>query len=385
LKPKIVPSKKEKSKSLKGNFFNFPNASFQPSKEVVWERLFVQPRDPNCGNPLGVVVQDDGVGVTWKQPMKKPNVWDRQNGFGQSSYFFDYLDEILQKDVSLEFQKLFERAKKVKVPIAKEMHDPYSLEKMVNNMAPEITPHGRVKYKNPNDPKLIDKLSTIVKRNKKVFNARAYRTAITVPQLSKIVQDWHWEYNPSEDEWARKLLDKYDFDGDGRLNAREFIFFSIRHNRRRLGSKNCDYCYYDIVHKKIDPLYNFMDCTNSNKISAEDIWGAFQHLRKSSRYNIYNCHLNHKKYRTSAMNDFVLKNMHSNDGSITREEFRIGILLGYWDRQTSPERVLTNDAKTFKSLRWDNKGMIDIVCHRLMGQVPKKKTCTSCSRSSQQR
>jgi len=116
-----------------------------------------------------------------------------------------------------------------------------------------------------------------------------------------------------------------------------------------------------------------MDCTNSNKISAEDMWGVFQHFRKSNRYNIYNCHLNNKKYRTASMNDFVLKNMHSNEGYISREEFRIGILLGYWDRQTSPERVFTNDAKTFKSLRWDNKGMIDIICHRLMGQMPGKR------------
>jgi len=243
---------------------------------------------------------------------------------------------------------------------------------MVNNMAPEMTEHGRVKAKNPNDPKLIDKLSKIVRGNKKIFNARAYRTAITVPQLYRIVQDWHWDYNTAEDEWARKLLDKYDFDGDGRLNAKEFILFSIVHNKRVLGSKRCEHCYYEIIHNRIDPIYSFMDCTSSNKISAEDMWGAFQHLRKSNKYNIYGCLLTNKKYRTSAMNDFVLKNMHLNEGYVSKEEFAKGILLGYWDRQTSPERIFTNDAKTFKSLRWDRKGMIDIVCRRLMGlQMPK--------------
>jgi len=51
------------------------------------------------------------------------------------------------------------------------------------------------------------------------------------------------------------------------------------------------------------------------------------------------------------------------EGRVTRTEFRVGLLLGYWDRQTEKTSVLNDDSRTMKNLRWDEDDMRDIVLY----------------------
>jgi len=164
-------------------------------------------------------------------------------------------------------------------------------------------------------------------------------------------------------------VDRYDFDGDGRLNPREFIIMSIIHNKNVLGT-TCKHCYNDIITKKIDPIFRFLDCNNDGKINSEDMWANFEGLKRapanSGKYNIYGCTIKGKKYRTGSMNDFIIKNMKSFDGYLTKEEFRAAVLLGYWDRQTDIEKIYPDDTRTFKQLRWGTDGGTDVVCQRIL-------------------
>jgi hypothetical protein len=66
------------------------------------------------------------------------------------------------------------------------------------------------------------------------------------------------------------------------------------------------------------------------------------------------------------MNDFIIKSMKSFDGFLTKEEFRVAILLGYWDRQTDIEKIYPDDTRTFKQLRWGPSGDTDVVCQRIL-------------------
>ena len=66
---------------------------------------------------------------------------------------------------------------------------------------------------------------------------------------------------------------------------------------------------------------------------------------------------------TASINDFILKNSKTKDGAITRNEFRVGMLLGYWDRQAENTAIHTDDKRNLKNLRWEEGDMIDIALY----------------------
>ena len=335
----------------------------------IWSDLFSKNQGSNCkdqvanplNNPLNNLILDNN-GVPWSGPRKKTNISDKQQGFGPSAYLFDFIDEIFQADITKDFQTIYDEVKKL-VPEEKEFVEPYPLFKLVGAYSPN---DPSAKPTDPNDQILIDKLKAIVGKNSKSFNENSYKAGITVANIHKACKDFQWIYNPQEVNFAKKIVDRYDFDGDGRLNPREFIIMSIIHNKSILGSQ-CKQCYNEIITKKIDPIFRFLDCNNDGKISAEDLWTNFENLkRKSNKSNIYDCTIKGKKYRTGSMNDFIIKNMMNFDGYLTKEEFRTAVLLGYWDRQTDVEKIYPDDTRTFKQLRWGASGDTDVVCQRIL-------------------
>ena len=51
------------------------------------------------------------------------------------------------------------------------------------------------------------------------------------------------------------------------------------------------------------------------------------------------------------------------NGKITRTEFRVGLLLGFWDRQTEKTQIISNDSRNMKNLRWEEDDMIDVALY----------------------
>jgi len=80
----------------------------------------------------------------------------------------------------------------------------------------------------------------------------------------------------------------------------------------------------------------------------------------SNFYSLYTCQY-YKNLRTFTVNDFILKSQKSHLGQINLKEFRLGILLGYWNRQIDISQIYFSDEINQKFKRWTDDGL-DIKC-----------------------
>lgn len=165
------------------------------------------------------------------------------------------------------------------------------------------------------------------------------------------MEKWKWQINSSSLSFEEAFISKFDLNKDTRLNVRELLLGSIYSNRKILGKGICTNCFENSV-KKIDAIFHFINCKNEEFIDAEKIWNGLKQLKRSKQdFNIYKI----KEKGIKSINDFVLKNNKILSGKLTKEEFRNGILLGIWDRHTSYMKILNDDSRSLKNLRWRNK------------------------------
>jgi len=299
-------------------------------------------------------------------PKSKENIWYKQQGFGPSAYFFDHLDPVMQKNITSEFMKIWESAKKIANPPADEFQEPYTLDKIIFHLSGSEPLSSSI-------PEQINQMKKI----KKDFNSEVWVNSISVAQLFKIISTWGWS-KPSDENFAKRLLDRFDFDGDGRLNPSEFILLSIINNAKILGEIECKtHCYNKIISDLIDPIFTYLDCNKDNFVSSENLWVGMQSLRRPTwAYSMYLCRMPtvlNNNFRTTSCNDFILKNFKEKDGFLNKQEFRIGMLLGYWDRHTDINKVYTDDSKNLKGVRWANNGWKDIACDTTIRMLPRNK------------
>ena len=157
-------------------------------------------------------------------------------------------------------------------------------------------------------------------------------------------------------------------DGDGRLNARELVLGAIMNNKTVFNYKTCKYCFKKAL-AKIDSMFKFFNCADTGFIDAEQIWAGFPQLkRKTNKYNIFGIK-NSLSIRTNAINDFVLKNQGVKDAFLNMAEFRQGVLLGFWDRQTTQSGVIDGDSRNLRQLRWSHDGQRDTFAYNYMKET----------------
>jgi len=102
---------------------------------------------------------------------------------------------------------------------------------------------------------------------------------------------------------------------------------------------------------------------NDGLLSAEEMWKNLAGMKRNTeKWNIFSFG-NDENIRTAAVNDFILKNMKIKNGKLTRKEFRTGILLGIWDRQTEKTQIISDDSRNMKNLRWDENDMLDVALY----------------------
>lgn len=302
-------------------------------------------------------------GISWSVPRRKRNLYEeKQIGYGPSAYLFDFLDDILQRDITIEFVRIWNEARTLVAP--SEYKDPYTLESILgysSETAPKI-----------GESELINKIMSL----SPAFSADVWKISLTCGQIDKILKEWGWFYDFTKTDPAKLLVDRFDFDGDGRLNPREFLLAMIYNNKKVVDSatkQRCKNCLEILIETKIDPIFSYMDCTSINVVSADDMWKNFRFLKrtKSDVYDIYKCKLENGNYRTSAVNDFLLKSHKIIDGRLNKEEFRYGLLTGYWDRHTDSLRIYPDDTKNLKSVRWSVDGVHDNTCERIQQAIGK--------------
>lgn len=317
--------------------------------------------DPNY-DPL---LNQDVGGTNWNVPRVKRNIYEeKKQGFGPSAYLFDFLDDIFQKEITTEFLRIFNEARSMS--ISPDYKEPYTLEAILG-------------YTSLDGPKIDEEvLLNKVKSISPSFNSDTWRISITCAQIDKILKQWKWQYDFTKTDPAKILVDTYDYDGDGRLNPREFLIAMIMNNKKVVdtaSSQRCLNCFDKIIETLIDPIFSYMDCSMVNVVSADDIWKNFRFLKRSRGdvFNMYSCKLENGSYRTSAVNDFLLKAHRAIDGRLNKEEFRYGVLVGYWDRHTDSMKIYQEDTKNLKNTRWSADGVRDVVCDRIQEAIRKVK------------
>jgi hypothetical protein len=301
--------------------------------------------DENDNFDINLIIPSNGIDI----PRSKNNKWEKY-GLGDSAFLFDYLDAVLQSPVSKKFEETYQYATKIKG----NMKDPYTLDNIKRY-------YGRdFEAVFPN------------------FKSSEWEGFISLPQVVEIIRTWKW-YSLSSRNFIKESFDDFDFNGDGRLDKREFILFSIIHNKNLENTKECSNCYDDIFETFIYPMFTFLDCDKDRWISSEDIWNGLKKLKRNSpAYSLYNCHLVLKqieKYpRTISINDFILLNSENiKSGKIDRKQFRTGILLGYWQRQVDTNKIYFKDSEldaiNKKEKRWGENGFKDYHCEDFLSMV----------------
>ena len=194
------------------------------------------------------------------------------------NYVFDFLDEMIikkEKDSKLNvllrkrFSDSFEEAKKMKKTSARYSNmytapkllfyfskgtageqpftDPRLMDQKTINNGQQATPSGMVPptpanpvKPTPDDAPVKKEIFDAIKSYNKNFDQAIWENGVTPTQVLHIMNDWGWGM-PGEDRDMndiKKVVDTYDFNGDGNLNPEEFTIFQI-HQTIKVGHQ----CY----------------------------------------------------------------------------------------------------------------------------------------------
>lgn len=318
-----------------------------------WKNLFTVNREVvECASPKIEVREDPesdnededkSTAVLMIAPTKARDEYSiKELGFGYSAYFFDFLDQTLQKQVLEAFTAMWKDALAI-VPTDEQYLDPYALATML-----EGKPRKMADINADESTRLLQKLKSIFPK----FDEITWVKSLDAFKINAIITQWKWDYPPGTPDPTKYLINKFDFNGDGRLSVQEFLVASIYTNRRVLGGKQCQHCYENLVHDLIEPIFHFTDCDSDQRVTAEELFKGLKLIKADHHNSYYKCILEKSNYRTSAVNDFILKSGYNRKGTVTREEFTLGILLGYWTRHVNKEGIIVTDVYSRKKERW---------------------------------
>jgi len=325
-------------------------ASFNSELMTYWKDLFTDTERKGCLMAKMKANIDNGIaGIVSAQPIPRKNYWGEIDmGFGKSALLFDYLDPLLLDKVVAEFKKitgLIEKFPQTK----KGEEDPYTLNKML-----AIPLLG-----SPDEAELI-KLMIKAKAN---FDETLWKASYNTIQLNKMIKDNHWDFVIGDQNPGKSLVDRFDFNGDGRLSNEEFLIACIQANKNIYGKQKCDNCMEDFVFDYIQPIYLWSNLDNDQSLTADEMWKSFEYLKRDpADYNIYKCITNGTHMNTTAVNDFILKARRSFNGSVTKTEFIEGMLLGFWYRQTDDNEIFSDGKRSQVTLRWKDKAAVNNSC-----------------------
>ena len=316
---------------------------------TMWANLFSVPRTRTCSkDKLLARIKKELIeeGLYPGQKVKRSKFWwVKQWGYGPAAYFFDFLDPVLREIVTKEFEMLYKDTMAFPLEMAG-FSDPFDFKKLISQDNTNLS------------KKMLKKIELFTKN----YDASVYDVSANTVQIKQALQKWKWAMNPGDPSVYRRFVTKYDMNFDGRLNTRELILGSLYENQQTVGSSLCEHCYFE-VSKTLDAMFLYLDCDNDGLLSAEEIWSNLVSLKRDSeKWNIF-AFGNNENIRTAAINDFILKNMKIKNGKITRTEFRVGLLLGIWDRQTEKTQILKDDSRNMKNLRWEEDDMIDVALY----------------------
>ena len=327
----------------------------EAEQEGYWNSLFTHKRGEKCNgikiityemSKLGVNVENGRLKLinnSQTQIGKDEFGWVKNWGYGPSAYFFDYLDPVL-RDLHLEdFDKIWKKFSSYSSIDSEEYKDPFNKKKEIPPEADETT-RSKIEEYNINLAKYQE--------------TQVYKDSINAVQLNRGLHENKWFLDRSLEDNAKAFIRQFDINRDGRLSPRELLLGSIYHNKGILGSADCTLCYEELT-DKIDGIFAYMDCDNDGLVGSQDLFEHLPKLRRdTTKWNFFS--LAHRAtIRTAVTNDFILKNMFTVNGMLNKNEFRLGVLLGFWDRQTDNYGIIKDDKLNLKKLRWQDDDVVD--------------------------
>lgn len=268
--------------------------------------------------------------------------WVKQWGYGPAAYMFDFFDPVFRDMATAEMHTMYQSLKAFPT-VDRAYNDPYDFKKLITQDSTLL------------DKRLLRKLKLFTKN----YDPQVYDGSANAVQIRNAMIKWKWNVDISNRNFPKKFVSRFDMNFDGRLNPREMVLGLIIHNRGIMGTQLCSNCFNNST-KTMDSIFLYLDCNDDGWLSAEEMWQNLQNInRDSEKYNIFSFGVS-ESIRTAAINDFVIKNGKTKEGFITKEEFRQGLLLGFWDRQTEKTQILLDDTRTLKTLRWRDDDTIDI-------------------------
>lgn len=333
-------------------------ASFNSDLQGYWAGLFTDIERKGCLMAKMNAKIDEGSAVVSNQPIPRKNYWGELDmGFGKSALLFDYLDPLLLVPILAEFKKITALCASYS-PIKKGEVDPYSLNSML--AIPLLN--------SPDEAAMI----LLMKKAKPDFDQVIWKASYNTIQLNKMIKDNHWDFIIGDTNPGKSLINRYDFNGDGRLSNEEFIIACIVTNKNIFGKQKCDNCMEDLVFDFIQPIYLWSNLDNDESLSADEMWKSFQYLsRTKTDYDIYKCVTNGDFMNTTAVNDFILKARRSYNGSVTKLEFVQGMLIGFWYRQCTENTILSDGSRSMVAHRWADKTAMNSACAPSAAAAPK--------------
>jgi hypothetical protein len=288
-------------------------------------------------------------------------------GLGKITYLFDYLDQVFQNEISIEFQKIWKEAQSIEI-IDQTYEDAYDINKIMT-IYNKILLDNKLEFDFSLDYKKMS-MQEIKARMSKIipnFDFSIWNNSINMQQVNSIIYKWKYFENKTYEDFPKHIVDTYDIDGDGRLNPREFILFTIHNNYKIIADGLCKNCYKNIFKDKLEAIFDFIDCSQLGYVATEDIWEGLSYIKRDNPeiFNMYKCNINGAKLRTPTCNALMLKNSENKMGHLNKQEFAKGILLGFWDRQTDRNGIYKGDELNNKHSRWGKNGTIDNFCETL--------------------
>lgn len=250
---------------------------------------------------------------------------------------------------------------------------------MVNN-GQQATPSGMVPptpanpvKPTPDDAAVPEAVFQAIVSYNKNFDKTIWENGITPTQVLNIMNEWGWGM-PGEDRDMmdiKKIVDTYDFNGDGNLNPEEFTIFQI-HSVKKVGHQCIKNCFKDLIDKVLEPLFLYLDCDSDGFINSTNLWDGLKNVYRnnSTKFNFYACQFPvelNTNYRTNCTNDLILKATFAADGYLTKDEFIKAILSGFWEREVDMKGYGVN-SETQEGLkaRWADGGKKDIECDKIL-------------------
>jgi hypothetical protein len=320
-----------------------------PSQADQWATMFRIPRTTACSKEAllrqiraeVLEEREARLGRNGRKGAKK-FFWVKQWGYGPSAYLFDFLDPVIRGLVTREMSEMITALKNFS-QTDPTYADPLDFKKMISKDSTSLS------------KRLLKKMKLFTKN----YDPKVYDRSVNAVQIKKALPEWKWNVDTSNSNFPVKFLDRFDLNFDGRLNPREIVLGAIMNNRGVMGTQLCKYCFNNST-KVMDSVFLYLDCNDDGWLSAEEFWHNLRNLeRNTQKYNLFSFGVE-ESIRTAAVNDFIIKNGKTKEGYVTKEEFRQGLLLGLWDRQTEKTQVLFDDSRTMKTLRWRDDDTIDV-------------------------